>query len=62
MSRALKLVLRIIFEEIKIHRIKANIQPTNTRSINLIKVNGFPKEGLSPRYLNINGVRCDHER
>lgn len=62
MSRALKLVLRNIFEEVKLHRVEANIQPTNTRSINLIKANGFSKEGFSPRYLNINGVWCDHER
>lgn len=62
MSRALKLVLKNIFEEMKLHRIEANIQPNNIRSINLVKANGFSKEGFSPRYLNINGVWCDHER
>jgi [ribosomal protein S5]-alanine N-acetyltransferase len=62
MSRALKLVLRNIFEEMKLHRIEANIQPKNIRSINLVRANGFSKEGFSPRYLNIDGVWCDHER
>jgi [ribosomal protein S5]-alanine N-acetyltransferase len=62
MNHALKLVLRNIFEEMKLHRIEANIQPKNIRSINLVKANGFFKEGFSPRYLNINGVWCDHER
>jgi RimJ/RimL family protein N-acetyltransferase len=62
MSHSLKLVLKNIFEEIKLHRIEANIQPENVRSINLVKANGFSKEGFSPRYLNINGVWCDHER
>jgi RimJ/RimL family protein N-acetyltransferase len=62
MSRGLKLVLRNIFEEMKLHRIEANIQPENFRSINLVRANGFSKEGFSPRYLNINGVWRDHER
>jgi RimJ/RimL family protein N-acetyltransferase len=62
MSNGLKLILKYIFEEIKLHRIEANIQPENSRSINLVKTNGFLKEGYSPRYLKINGVWCDHER
>ena len=62
MSRGLKLVLKNIFEEIKLHRIEANIQPQNTRSIQLVKANGFLKEGYSPRYLNIDGKWLDHER
>lgn len=62
MSHGLKLVLKNIFEELKLHRIEANIQPENFQSINLVKANGFSKEGFSPRYLNINGVWCDHER
>lgn len=62
MSRALKLILPKIFDELKLHRIEANIQPKNSHSINLVKANGFRLEGLSPRYLNINGVWCDHER
>ena len=62
MSCALKLILRTIFLDMNLHRIEANIQPTNTRSINMIKSNGFYKEGFSPRYLKINGVWSDHER
>lgn len=62
MSRGLKLVLKNIFEEIKLHRIEANIQPKNTPSINLVKANGFSKEGYSPKYLNIDGKWGDHER
>ncbi|OGT38477.1 MAG: alanine acetyltransferase [Gammaproteobacteria bacterium RIFCSPHIGHO2_12_FULL_37_14] len=62
MSAGLKLVLRRLFEEMKLHRLEANIQPENSRSINLIKSNGFRKEGYSPRYLKINGEWRDHER
>ncbi|CEK10408.1 GNAT family N-acetyltransferase [Legionella hackeliae] len=62
MSQALKLVLKEIFLELKLHRIEANIQPTNKSSIRLITKNGFLKEGFSPRYLKINGQWCDHLR
>lgn len=62
MSQALKLVLKEIFSDLKLHRIEANIQPTNISSIHLATKNGFLKEGFSPRYLKINGVWCDHFR
>ncbi|MDP1574666.1 MAG: GNAT family N-acetyltransferase [Coxiellaceae bacterium] len=61
MSAGLKLVLKTIFEELKLHRIEANIQPENTRSINLMKKNKFRYEGFSPRYLKINDQWCGHE-
>jgi GrpB-like predicted nucleotidyltransferase (UPF0157 family)/predicted acetyltransferase len=54
MSAGLKLVLDKVFNELKLHRIEANIQPNNIRSINLVKNNGFRYEGFSPRYLKIN--------
>lgn len=62
MSHALKSILKKVFTELGLHRLEANIQPENIRSINLVSHNGFKKEGFSPRYLNINGEWCDHER
>lgn len=62
MSAGLKLVLRKIFCDLELHRIEANIQPDNIRSINLIKKNQFRCEGFSPRYLKINNKWCGHER
>jgi RimJ/RimL family protein N-acetyltransferase len=62
MSAGLKLILKKVFTELELHRLEANIQPKNINSINLVKVNGFRKEGYSPRYLKINGEWCDHER
>ena len=62
MSAAMKLVLEHAFIELKLHRIEANIQPGNLKSINLVKKNGFREEGYSPRYLKINDVWCDHLR
>lgn len=62
MSVGLKLVLHKVFHEMKLHRLEANIQPDNTKSINLVNNNGFRKEGYSPLYLKINNQWCDHER
>ena len=58
----LKLVLAYAFEELKLHRLEANIQPNNAPSIRLVKANRFRKEGYSERYLNINGEWRDFER
>ncbi len=62
MSVGLKLVQKKVFEELALHRLEANIQPGNAKSINLVKNNGFHKEGYSPRYLKVNEQWCDHER
>ncbi len=62
MSQGLKLALKKAFTELGLHRIEANIQPANTKSINLVKANGFRLEGFSPHYLKVNGAWRDHER
>lgn len=61
MSAGLKLVLAKVFNEIKLHRIEANIQPDNIQSIQLVKKNGFRYEGFSPHYLKINNEWRGHE-
>jgi len=62
MTQAVRLMARYAFDEIALHRLEANIQPANLASIALVQRVGFRKEGFSPRYLQINGVWCDHER
>ncbi len=62
MTEGLKLAMRYGFTKLKLHRLEANIQPANVRSIALVKRCGFIKEGLSPRYLKIAGRWRDHER
>jgi [ribosomal protein S5]-alanine N-acetyltransferase len=62
MTEALRLTIRYTFDEMGLHRLEANIQPANLASIALARRVGFRKEGYSPRYLQINGVWCDHER
>lgn len=62
MTEAIALILRFAFKDLKLHRIEANVQPQNTPSIEVLKRNGFTKEGFSRRYLKIGGKWRDHER
>ncbi len=62
MTRGMRAVLRSVFGDLGLHRVEANIQPGNTRSIGLVRRLGFEKEGFSRRYLKIGGEWRDHER
>jgi ribosomal-protein-alanine N-acetyltransferase len=62
MTEGMSLVLDYAFEELGFHRLEANIQPANVASSMLVSRLGFRKEGLSPRYLLIDGAWRDHDR
>src|SRR3954454_1698594 len=62
MRDGMHLALRFAFSELRLHRVEANIQPANKRSLGLVKHAGFRREGFSPRYLKIGGRWRDHER
>lgn len=63
MSKGLALVLQEAFENLKLHRLEANIQPENVASIRLVANAGFVKEGFSKNYLKVGGIEWkDHER
>ncbi|HET6794773.1 MAG TPA: GNAT family protein [Acidimicrobiales bacterium] len=62
MTAGLGLVLARAFGPLGLHRVEANVQPGNERSIRLVKRLGFVKEGFSERFLQVAGVWRDHER
>lgn len=62
MTEAVALALKFAFDDLKLHRVEANVQPSNLASIAVLRRNGFTKEGFSRRYLKIGGRWRDHER
>ena len=62
MKEGLELVKRHAFRTLGLHRLEANIQPDNERSISLVKQCGFQHEGMSRDFLFINGEWRDHQR
>ena len=61
MSEGLRLTLHIAFGPLGLHRVEADIQPDNARSIALVERLGFKLEGFSPRYLRVAGQWRDHQ-
>jgi ribosomal-protein-alanine N-acetyltransferase len=62
MTEGMQLLLRRAFAELELHRVEANIQPANERSLALVRRSGFVREGFSEAYLKIDGKWRDHER
>jgi ribosomal-protein-alanine N-acetyltransferase len=61
MSEGLGLVVRHAFEDLRLHRLNAQIQPGNRASLRLVERAGFRKEGYSPQLMFIDGAWRDHE-
>jgi ribosomal-protein-alanine N-acetyltransferase len=62
MAEGLGQIVQLCFGSMGLHRLEANIQPNNRRSIALVKRCGFVLEGLSRDFLYIEGGWRDHER
>ena len=62
MTEAMLLALDAAFGELRLHRIEANVQPVNARSLALVARIGFAREGYSRRYVKVGGRWRDHVR
>jgi len=62
MTEAFALALDFAYAKLGLHRIEANVQPTNRRSIALVARVGLVREGYSRRYIKIAGRWRDHVR
>jgi len=60
MTAAVNAILPHAFETLRLHRLEAAAQPSNHRSIGVLRRSGFVEEGLARRYLKINGAWQDH--
>jgi ribosomal-protein-alanine N-acetyltransferase len=60
MREAMTLVFRYAFGELRLHRLQANVQPGNERSLALLRSTGWQEEGYARRYLKIGGRWRDH--
>ena len=60
MTEAVNQVVTYAFDSLGLHRIEGNIMPRNKASIGVALKCGFVNEGLSKKYLKINGVWEDH--
>lgn len=60
MTESIKKGTEIMFQDFGLHRIEANIMPKNKRSLRVAEKAGFYQEGISYRYLKINGRWEDH--
>ncbi len=60
MTEALLKGVDIAFHSVGLHRLEANIMPRNKPSLRVAEKAGFVNEGVSPKYLKINGIWEDH--
>lgn len=62
MREGVQLVLARAFVTLGLHRVEANVQPSNTASLRLVLASGFRCEGYAPRLVYIAGRWRDHVR
>lgn len=61
-TEAIKKIIELSFGEIKLHRLEANVIPSNIASLRILEKLNFTKEGFSKDYCEINGKWEDHFR
>jgi len=62
MPEAVVTMLQYAFESLRLHRVEINIIPRNSPSRRVVEKLGLRFEGISERYLEIDGAWADHAR
>ena len=60
MTAAVRALIPVAFDVLRLHRLEAACIPTNLASIRLLEKTGFRREGYARSYLCINGAWQDH--
>jgi len=60
MTAAVRAMLPVAFDLLRLHRVEAACIPNNLASIRLLEKTGFRREGYARSYLCINGTWQDH--
>ena len=60
MTAAVRALLPVAFDLLRLHRVEAACIPTNVASVRLLERTGFHREGYARAYLCINGMWQDH--
>ena len=60
MTAAVRALVPVAFDLLRLHRVEAACIPTNTASMRLLEKSGFRREGYARSYLCINGMWQDH--
>lgn len=62
LTEALEKAIEVMFTEHGLHRLEAPIMPKNGPSLKVVQKLGFENEGLSKKYIKVNGIWEDHYR
>ena len=60
MAAAVKALIPVAFDLLRLHRLEAACLPTNAGSRRVLEKSGFRQEGYARAYLKINGEWADH--
>lgn len=60
MTEGLTAAIPLAFQQLRLHRVEANVMPKNPASRRVLEKLGFREEGLAKRYLRIHGEWEDH--
>jgi ribosomal-protein-alanine N-acetyltransferase len=60
MTAAVRALVPVCFDTLRLHRLEAACIPGNAASIRLLEKTGFTREGYAREYLCINGAWQDH--